>query len=124
MLAIYILSYGNSNPERGCSINKHMLNIHDTSANQKVIEVLRFVKDYFLFHGGANNMDVPRALIKKCPLARQRWEENLQAERELKKTEEKARKEMNQKKADIEYQKKQESEIRDLKKIETKHENF
>lgn len=66
MLAICILSYGNSNPERGCSINKHMLNIHDTLTNQKVIEVLCFVKGYFLFHDGANNMDVPRVGKKIC----------------------------------------------------------
>ena len=57
MLVICTLSHGNADPERGFSINKHMLNIHGTSINRKTIG-LRFVKGCILLHGGVNPMDV------------------------------------------------------------------
>ena len=88
-----------------------------------------FCEGLYSLHGGFNNIDVPWELIKKCSLARQYYKEDLKAGQESKKREDKARKEMNQKKADTENQKhkkvKLEMILRKLrKKKEKKKENF
>ena len=89
MPAVCTLSHGNVDPERGFSINKHMLSGHGTSTNQKTIEALCLVKDYINLHGGR----VCKDLIKRCSMDRQHYEEDLKAQRALKKEEEEAKKE-------------------------------
>ena len=120
MLAICTLSHGNADPERGFSINKHMLNIHGSSTSQKTIEALRLVKDYIILNGGVNNMEVSKAMIKKCSEARQRYEEDLKAMREVKQKEEQIQKEICEKQAASKEKKRQESQIKDdLQKVES-----
>ena len=45
MNCILILSHGNADPERGFSVNKHLLNIHGSTTSEETIEAFRFVKD-------------------------------------------------------------------------------
>ena len=93
MPAVCLVSHGNADPERGFSTNKHMLSVHGTSTDQKTIEALRLVKYYINLHGGMSKMKVCKDLIKRCSMARQRFEEDLKAQRALKKDEEEAKKE-------------------------------
>ena len=91
MLAICTLSHGNADPERGFSINGYMLKIHGSSTSHKTIKALRLVKDFIILNGGVNDMEITMPMIKKCAQARQRWEEDLKAQRKAKLDEEKAR---------------------------------
>ena len=100
MLAVCTLSHGNADPERGFSFNKHMLNAHGISTDQKAIEALRLVKDYVNLHGGVSKIKVRKNLIKRCSIARQRYEEDLKAQRAVKKEEVEAKKEKKEKKPD------------------------
>ena len=74
-----------------------MLSIHGTSTDQKTIEALRLVKGYINLHGGVSKIKVCKDLIKRCSMARQRYEEDLKAQRALKKYEEEAKKEKTEK---------------------------
>ena len=91
MLAVCTLSHGNADPERGFSINKHMLSVNGTLTDQKTIEALHLVKDYINLCGGMSKIKVCKDLIKRCSTTRQRYEEDLQAQRALKKDEEEAK---------------------------------
>ena len=73
-----------------------MLSVHGTSTDQKTIEALRLVKDYLNLHGGVSKIKVCKDLIKRCSMAR-RYEEDLKAQRALKKYEEEAKKEKTEK---------------------------
>lgn len=121
MLGICTLSHGNADPERGFSINKHMLDTHGTSTSKKTIEALRFVKDYVILNGSVNNMTIPKELIKICSQARQRLEDDLKAEREAKRIEEDARRQLNKQAVELQKQKSEESEMfSNLKKLDKK----
>ena len=98
VLAVCTLSHGNADPERGFSTNKHMLCVHSTSTDQNTTEALRLVKDYINLHGAVSKIKVCKDLIKRCSMARQRYEEDLKVQRALKKDEEKAKKKKKQKK--------------------------
>ena len=47
MNCVLILSHGHADPERGFSVNKHLLNIHGSTTNEETIEAFRSVKDCF-----------------------------------------------------------------------------
>lgn len=112
MLAICTLSHGNADPERGFSTNKHMLNIHGSSTDQKTIEALRLVKDYINLNGGVSNIKISKDLIKRCSMARQRYEEDLKAQRSLKKSMEEAEKEKKDEEESKQRRKLEEAELK------------
>ena len=87
MLAICTLFHGNADPERGFATSKHMLSVHGTSTDRKTMEALCLVKDYINLHGGVSKIKVCKDLIKRCSIARQCYEEDLKAQRALKKDE-------------------------------------
>ena len=97
MLAVCTLSHGNDDPERCFSTNKHMLSVHGTSTIQKTIEAFCSVKDYINLHGGMSKIKVCKDLIKRCSMGKQCYEENLKAQRALKKDKVEAKKEKTEK---------------------------
>ena len=97
MVAVCTLSHRNSDSERGFSTNQHMFSVHGTSTDQKTIEALRLVKDDKNLHGGVGKIKVCTDIIKRCSMARRRYEEDLKAQRALKKDEEEAKKEKTEK---------------------------
>ena len=89
-----------------------MLSVHGTSTDQKNIEALRLLKDYINLHGGVSKIKVCKDLIKRCSMARQRYEEDLKAQRVLKKDKEAAKKEKTEKEEARPKRKLLESELR------------
>ena len=89
-----------------------MLSVHGTSTNQKTMETLRLVKDYINLHGGVSKIKVCNDLIRRCSMTRQRYEEDLKAQRSLKKDEEEAKKEKTEKEEARQKRKLLESELR------------
>ena len=86
------LSHGNSAPENGFSINKHMLQLHGTSLSAETIEALRFVKDTILSFGGILNIPITKNMLEKAKLAYSRYQAELEAKRQLQKEEDKIKK--------------------------------
>ena len=90
---MFVLPHGNAEPERGFSINQHLLGIHGPSIKEDTIIGLRLVKDCLIRVGGIMNFDVTRDLIKCCREARQKYDNYLKAEKENAELEEKRKKE-------------------------------
>ena len=55
MKCVLSISHGNSAPENGFSINKHILDIYGHSLKEDTIEALRVVKDAILHHPQGSN---------------------------------------------------------------------
>ena len=89
-----------------------MLSVHGTSTDQKTMEGLRLVKDYINLHGDVSKIKVCKNLIKRCSMAIQRYEEDLKAQRALKKDEEEAKIEKTEKEEARQKRKLLESELR------------
>ena len=89
---VLTLSHGNADPERGFSINKYLLDIHDSSTGEDTLEALLMIKDYLIVHGAVKNIVVDRKLIKSCSLAYSKYEEDLKQKKEQNEKEEAARK--------------------------------
>ena len=51
---VMLISHGNTDPERGLSINKHILKIHGFSTDEKTIEAIYMLKDYIIKCGSEN----------------------------------------------------------------------
>ena len=66
MNCVLILSHGNTDPERGISVNKYLLNIHWSTTSEETIEALRFVKDCLNRKGGVESIKYSKGLIKVC----------------------------------------------------------
>ena len=66
MNCVLILSHGNVDPERGFSINKHLLNVHGSTRSEETIEALRFLKDCLNRKGGVGSIKVRKGLVKVC----------------------------------------------------------
>ena len=81
---VFVIPHGNAEPERGFSINKHLLSIHGNSTKEDTLVALRFVKDGLIRIGGLKNFVVTKDLIKCCREARNKYEESLRMEREKK----------------------------------------
>ena len=94
MLATCTHSHDKTYMERKSSLNKYLLAIHGGSTSEKVIEAILFVKDYVILNGGKNNVPITRAQLKKLTQSRQKWKEDLKAQRELKQKEYGAKREM------------------------------
>lgn len=79
------LSHGNADPERGFSVNKHLLNIHGSAVGEQTIHALRLVKDFIVRSEGFSNVVVTKSLIRDCQNSHalytaQRLEEDRQRE--------------------------------------------
>ena len=94
------ISHGNSAPESGFSINKHILEIHGHSLKEDIIEALRVVKDAILRYPSLLDIPVTKEMLQNAKALRQRYQVDLEAkgfllEREAaKKTEEQRRKDV------------------------------
>ena len=121
---VMLISHGNADPERGFSINKHMLNIHGYSLGEDTIVAIRMIKDYIIKCGGSEKVPVSNALLKSCKQARNRYHADLEEKRQLALKEEGARKAAAEaaaaKDAVQEAEKKKEKKMKKIKKeIET-----
>ena len=66
---VLILSHGNADPEKGFSVNKHLLQIHGGNTGKETLEALRLVKDSKARKGGIECIKVTKALIRSCQSA-------------------------------------------------------
>ena len=57
------ISYGNSAPENGFSINKAMLDINGYSLDESTIKALWFAKDAILKHSSILDIPIARSLL-------------------------------------------------------------
>ena len=67
------ISHGNSVPERGFSINKHLLSLHGSSIKDETIVALRMVNDYILSVGSITKVSVNKQLLLSVKSARQHY---------------------------------------------------
>ena len=78
---VLILSHDNADPERGFSVNEHLLNIHGSFTSEETIEALRFVKDCLNRKGGVESLKVSKGLIKVCQNAHSLYRQELAEKR-------------------------------------------
>ena len=78
---VMLVSHGNADPERGFSINKHMLQIHGNSLGEETIVAIRLVKDHIVHCGGLSNVLLTDSLLDSCRAARSRYQNDLEAKR-------------------------------------------
>ena len=89
-----VLPHGNSEPERGFSINRDILQVHGSSIKEDTIVAVRMVKDHIIADKGMMNIPITRGLLKSCSDAYQKYEVHLSALKtaeELRKKNEKER---------------------------------
>ena len=79
MNCLLTLSRGNSDPERGFSINKNQLDLHGSNIGENTLEALRIVKDYLMRNGGIGNFVVTKDLVDKCDKAHSQYQAYLAA---------------------------------------------
>ena len=91
---VQCISHGNSDSERGFSLNKTLLCVHRASIGEETIEAVRFVKNVIIRNRGLANIQVPHSLIRSSQNARQWYESYLVEKRRLEEEE----KEKNQEK--------------------------
>ena len=77
------ISHGNSAPESGFSINKHILDIHGHSLKEDTIEALRAVKDAILCYPSLLDIPVTKEMLQNIKASRQRYQADLEAKRLL-----------------------------------------
>ena len=87
---IMLVSHGNADPERGFSINKHMLKIHGFSLAEDTLVAVRFVKDYVIKCSGSEKVILTKGLMNSCMKARNRYGIYQDEQKELKRKEEEA----------------------------------
>ena len=85
---ILSLPDGNSAPENCFSLNKLLLEIHDSSLKKEIIEVIRIVKDSFLKYESILDIPVTKEMISMVSTSRQLYMDHLEQKR---KEEEKAK---------------------------------
>ena len=78
---LLILPHGNSDPERGFSINKHVLQVHGTSLKEDTIVALPLVKDQIIKHNGIMNIKITKDLLKSCQDASKWYKTLLEAQK-------------------------------------------
>ena len=94
------MSYGNSAPENGYSINKAMLDIHGYSLDESTIKALWFAKDAILKHSSILDIPIARSLLDNVKDSRKRRMADLEVQRAIEKEEKAKRKELEAKKKD------------------------
>ena len=75
------ISQGNSIPERGFSINKHILDIHGNSTQNDTIVAFKMVKDHISSVEGIMNVSINKQFFSSVQSARQRYHCDLEAKR-------------------------------------------
>lgn len=70
---LLVLSHGNSDPERGFSINNYMISICGTSIEESTIESICFFKDYWVKIGVFLNAPITKKLIKSSENAHKKY---------------------------------------------------
>ena len=66
-------------------------------STKKTMEALCLVKDYINLNGGMSKIKVCKDLIRRCSIARERYEEDLKAQRALEEDEGEAKKKKTEK---------------------------
>ena len=96
VFCVLLLPHENPEPERGFSINKHLLQIHGSKIEEDTIVALRMVKDHILKCKGIMNVHISQDLLNSINFAYQRYHAHLEAKEEddKRQKEEKQRKEM------------------------------
>ena len=87
---VMLISHGNADPERGFSINKHMLKIHGSSLGEDTLTAVRLVKDYVIKCGGSEKVPLTNGLMNSCRKAWNRYNAYLEEQKELEKREREA----------------------------------
>ena len=64
--SILILLHGNADPERGFSIDKKMLDVHESSTKEDAMIALRFIKDELILRGRPLKIPLTRELLTSC----------------------------------------------------------
>ena len=101
---VLYLSHANIVPEKGFSINKHLLSIHGNFTNEETIVALRLIKDHLFKVGGPTKLKITPKLLVSVKNSFQRYNADLEAKREYR---ERSEKEKAQRKAEIEESKQQ-----------------
>ena len=83
MKCVLSISHGNSAPESGFCINKHILDIHGHSLKEDTIEALRVVKDAILRHPSLLDIPVTKEMLQNVTASRQRYQADLETKRLL-----------------------------------------
>ena len=89
-LTCLCLSHGNADPERGFSLNKHLLERHGPNIDEETIISICLIKDYLIRIGGLSNIDtIPSNMLRSCRSSYQAYvkflNDNKKAEDEQKK---------------------------------------
>ena len=66
----------NADPERGFSINKHILSIHGSTTGECTIESIRLVKEFVMKYGGSEKVSVTKGLLQSCKQAYSKYEKD------------------------------------------------
>ena len=79
------ISHGNAAPERGFSINKHILQAHGTSLSENTLVALRRVKDSIMNHGGPLNIPITSDLLKSVENSYHKYSADIELQRQAQK---------------------------------------
>ena len=80
---VLVLSHGNADPERGFSINKHLIDIHGCNIGEETIEAIRLVKDHIIKSGGLEYVSITKTMLNMCGNASSKYKEYLQVKEQL-----------------------------------------
>ena len=72
------LLHGNSALEHDFSVNKYMIQLHDTSIGPDTIEALRFVKDSVLSYGSILDIPITKSLLQAAKLSHSGYQPDLE----------------------------------------------
>lgn len=89
---VLVISHGNADPERGFSINKHVLAIHGSNTSEQTLESIRLVKDYLIKCGGVDKIYITKNLLSSCKSAYSRYHKDLEEKKKMALAEESIRK--------------------------------
>ena len=117
MKCILSVSHGNSAPESGFSINKHILDIHGHSLKEDTIEAIRVVKDAILRYPSLLDIPITKEMIKNVKASRQWYQADLEVKRQLLEQEAAKKREEEKKKKDQE--KELETKQKNVKEVES-----
>ena len=88
---VICISHGNSDSERGFSLNKTLLSFHGALIAEETIEAVRFVNGFIIRSGGLAKIQVTHSMIRYSQNARQRYESYTVEKRKLEEEEEKGK---------------------------------
>ena len=79
---ILVLPHGNTDPERGFSINKYVLQVHGLQIKEDTIEAVRLVKEQIIKRNGIMDVPITKDLLKSCQSASQKYNVYLEAKKD------------------------------------------